>query len=548
MNYKRIAMVAFATIAFTAFGYAAKKAPAISGQVTCEGKPMSGVQVSDGVSIVKTDANGYYAIPTSDKYDGTVYITTPSGYVAYSIDGFQPGFWRLLNPDPAVSETHNFELKKEDQSKYSVIFVPDLHIKNETECRDLEAYESLALPKFKELYKKYSEEGPVYAFNLGDISHDLFWYEYGFPLPKVISYLKEKGWPMPTYSVSGNHDNDPSITGEDVDRRAAHIYRKTLGPAQYSVNIGNEHWIFMDNIEYHNIAGEGKKAPGVKGDRSYATRFTDRQLAWLKKDLESVQPGQSVKLVCHSPLLMNTKKTRMVFKDPDMKAADKAFENFDNVEIFSGHAHSLNYCLHEDYPRFVQYYGPAASGNMWTTSRYYQTMSTDGTQAGVFVNTYGKDGDDRQFYTYTNGQAPMRVYDLNKVGEFYRNSDMIKKQIELYPKRVNYGNPEFENGIMINYWLYRPDYVVEVIENGESLPVEKVNMEDPLWNISYYAPLGVALGKYKSGYEPQMAAHQYLAKAKTADAPVEIRVKDSKGKLVHAEIMHRPKAFNYDSK
>ena len=43
MNYKKFAMVAFATIAFTAFGNAAKKAPVISGQVTCDGKPVSGV-------------------------------------------------------------------------------------------------------------------------------------------------------------------------------------------------------------------------------------------------------------------------------------------------------------------------------------------------------------------------------------------------------------------------------------------------------------------------------------------------------------------------
>lgn len=544
------AMVAIATIAFSGFSFAAKKQPAISGQVICEGKPVVGVQVSDGTTVVVTDEKGNYVIPKSDKYDGTVYITTPSGYVALSNDGFQPGFWRTLNPDVNIAEIHNFELKKEDQSKYSVLFVPDLHIKNETECRDLEAYETLALPKFKELFKKYSEQGPVYAFNLGDISHDLFWYEYGFPLPKVIEYLKEKGWPMQTYSVSGNHDNDPAIIGEDVDRRAAWLYRKTLGPAQYSVNIGNEHWVFMDNIFYINNSGEGKKAPGVKGDRSYVSKFTPRQLEWLKKDLSYVAPNVNVKLVCHSPLLMNTRKAGLIFKPEDMKAADDAFSSFENVEIYSGHAHSLNYCLHEDYPRFVQYYGPAASGNMWTTSRYYQTMSTDGTQAGVFVNTYSKDGvNEREFYTYTNGQAPMRVYDLNEVGAYYRNDSIVRKELELYPKRPDYGDEKFKNCILINYWLYRPDYVIEVIENDQLLPVRKVtDLEDPLWNISYIAPNSVKLGKYKAGFEASKAAHQYLVKAMTADSPVEIRVKDRNGKLVHAEILHRPKAFNHGMK
>lgn len=524
----------------------AKQQPVIYGQVTADGKPIAGVQVSDGVSIVKTDANGNYAIQTSDKADGTVYITTPSGYMALSNDGFQPGFWRLLNAPAGIPEVHNFNLTQQNQDVYSVMYMPDLHLTNEDEKRDLHAFETLAYPVMQSLYDKYSKDGPVYCFNLGDISHDLFWYDYGFSLDKVIGYLKSKAWPFMTYSVSGNHDNDAAVTGENADSRAAWLYRKTLGPAQYSVNIGNDHWIFLDNIEYINVAGKGKKAKGVNGDRSYNHRFTPAQLAWLEKDLANVEPGQQVRVVCHAPLIMEIKKTGLVFNKEDMDKFDKLFANFDYVPIYSGHAHSLFMNKHKDYPRFMQYTGPAASGNMWTTSRYEQTLSTDGTQAGVFVGKFVKNKpDDRQFYTYTQGKSAMRTYDLNSVGDYYKNDSIVRKELSFFPKRTDFSDPKYKNCVLVNYWLYEPGQTVEFIEDGAPLDVTYASdVEDPLWNVIYYAPLTAKLGEYKSSYNQRTSAHLFMAKAKTSDRPIEIRVKNADGKLVRSEVMHRPKKFD----
>lgn len=540
-------MAATALVApLSVFAAKAKQQPAIYGQVTAAGKPVAGVAVSDGVNIVKTDANGNYAIQNSDKSDGTVYITTPSGYMAYSRDGFQPGFWQLLSEPVGTSEVHNFDLMPQNQDVYSVLYLPDLHITNEDEKRDIPAFEKLALPVIKSLYEKYSQDGPVYCFNLGDISHDIYWYDYGFTLDKVINYLKGKAWPFMTYSVSGNHDNDPSMIGENVDKRAAWLYRKTLGPSAYSVNIGNDHWIFLDNIEYINVEGKGKKAKGVNGDRSYNTKFTDAQLAWVEKDLENVEPGQQVRIVCHSPLLMESKKGGLVYKKEDMDKFDKVLSKFDYVPIYSGHAHSLTYCKHEDYPRFFQHIGPAASGNMWTTSRYDQTLSTDGTEAGVFVGKFVKNQpEDRQLYTYTQGQSAMRTYDLNAVGEYYKNDSIVRKELSFFPKRTDFSDPKFTNGILVNYWLYEPGQKVEFFEDGKPLEVSyATEVEDPLWNVIYYAPLTAELNQYKSSYGQRTSSHLFMAKAKTADRPIEIRVTDANGKLVRTQVMNRPKGFD----
>ena len=67
----------------------------IFGRVLCEGKPLAGVPVSDGVHIVKTDSLGKYAI-ASHKFQNTVFVITPSGYEPECKKRILPRFWALL--------------------------------------------------------------------------------------------------------------------------------------------------------------------------------------------------------------------------------------------------------------------------------------------------------------------------------------------------------------------------------------------------------------------------------------------------------------------
>ena len=52
----------------------------IKGKVTCEGKGIGGVMVTDGHICVQTDTSGKYSIPTLGD-SRFVYICTPSGYL-----------------------------------------------------------------------------------------------------------------------------------------------------------------------------------------------------------------------------------------------------------------------------------------------------------------------------------------------------------------------------------------------------------------------------------------------------------------------------------
>ena len=50
----------------------------VAGIVTCQGKPLEGVTVSDGALFTQTDSNGVYQL-RSLKYYGSVFVITPSG-------------------------------------------------------------------------------------------------------------------------------------------------------------------------------------------------------------------------------------------------------------------------------------------------------------------------------------------------------------------------------------------------------------------------------------------------------------------------------------
>ena len=92
-----IAATAIAQSTFTStLAAKAAKGATIYGVVECDGTPLEGVAVSDGYNIVKTDKKGVYNL-VSEKKNGTVFITIPSGYEAYTEgDDVVPQFWAHL--------------------------------------------------------------------------------------------------------------------------------------------------------------------------------------------------------------------------------------------------------------------------------------------------------------------------------------------------------------------------------------------------------------------------------------------------------------------
>lgn len=54
-----------------------------------------------------------------------------------------------------------------------------------------------------------------------------------------------------------------------------------MGPTYYSFDVGEVHYVMLDNTVYINTGG----TEGSMGKRNYHSYVTDQQLAWLRDDL-----------------------------------------------------------------------------------------------------------------------------------------------------------------------------------------------------------------------------------------------------------------------
>ena len=517
----------------------------VKGRVTSEGKPVAGVQVSDGRQIVLTDARGRYSMKT-DKADSIVFITTPSGYIADMKDPVRPGFWQLLTKKPCKTEVHDFQLVPQDQSRYSVIFITDCHLADDPSRNCLARFKDMVIPAVKREYQSAAANGPVYTMNLGDFSHDRYWYDFDFNEADAERFLVDAGYPTPVYTVTGNHDNDGAVAGlgESTDFVSAWNYRHTWGPACYSVNIGDDHWIFMDTVEYINDGEVDKRHKNINGKRNYRCRILDKDIEWLKSDLQYVRKDSRIFFCCHVPVFNDYFKSERL-EDGQAAILDEVFRDFPAVYVFSGHTHKHLNSSTGDFPRFKQFIFAATSGNMWNHPEGLQPIESDSSDHSINVlDCSAKEVEPR--YVNLSGVGKMlRAYDLNTVAEFYRTDPQCQIFHRLYPNRTWFADPKFENMVYVNYWGYAPGQKVEMFENGKALKVSQKDYDEPLFAITYITPgLKESSVASKSNVKNRRTSHTFVATATTSDTPVIFRVTDADGKVVCEEEIIRPKKFN----
>lgn len=95
----------------------AANARMVTGEVTCQGKGISKVIVTDGESFTMTSAGGKFSFDIDDNAE-FVYIVTPSGYVADWSNG-SPEFYRKARDN----DSFNFELTRTGDGKMNIIFL-----------------------------------------------------------------------------------------------------------------------------------------------------------------------------------------------------------------------------------------------------------------------------------------------------------------------------------------------------------------------------------------------------------------------------------------
>ena len=520
------------------------KGTTLTGVVKCDGKAISGVAVTDGEQIVYTNDRGVYNI-TSTKPYGLVYITTPSGYEPQMKDSVRPAFWAKTMEAANVKERHDFELKKVDDSTFSVLMFSDTHFCNDPKREDVKYFKELAMPAINRAAQDAG--GNLFAVNLGDVTWDRFWYATGLSIESVPQHLADNGFPMPFYCVNGNHDYDPAVPATDnPNTNAIKRYMDTFGPTFFSMNRGGVHFVMLDNIVYKNEVKENQKmAKGVVGSRNYDLYVDDAQMAWLAKDLQAVDKSTPLVICMHAPLFtINNDGERVYgFADGKSEALVELVKGFDSVKFFSGHSHRTVSYVHPEYPNIVEYNVTSIGGDLWTTpGKSGVNIGEDGADAGFYLCTFNGGEFSKRWYSTEGGSDyPFRAYDMNEVAKVYKASKELKYLCKLQKNQIDYSSPKYKNYVYVNCWTWESGCTLTATENGKVLNVEKTTDSDPLAAKVIFAKPNIFEKKKGSKKTNRLsrAANMFRFKTSSATAPVVITLTTPDGES-YTQTFNRP--------
>lgn len=514
----------------------------VYGTVSTADGPLAGVVVSDGTEVTTTDERGIYQL-ASDKHLGYVFVSVPAGYEAPS-EGVLPQFSRLLKGDASTAERADFTLTKVDgqQDRYKVLFLGDMHLAN----RNGDLAQFIDFTNDLNDYRARHAGERIYAITLGDMTWDLYWYSNNYSLYEYLSTINSLVKDLQIFHTMGNHDNDYKATS---DLAAESLYARSIAPTYYSFNIGQVHYVVLDDIDCDNYDGTTS--------RRYVKRVTTEQLNWLARDLEHVGKDTPLVVVTHAQIFYPS-ETEGFRLDHDAANTEQLFDILDgrSVHFVTGHTH-LNFNVTPDDEvtggrTLYEHNTGAICGSWWWSGKLTPGvhLSPDGTPGGYAV--WDVDGTRLQWLYKATGadeSYQFRTYDLNRVS--FSRADVpqmpaalekdFRKYMDAYPAQA-------DNRVLINIWNWNPSWTLTVTdEQGHHLEAE------PVWA---YDPLHIAALTVKRFNSPGLTSapnftterfpHFFVLTAPDADTDLTISVRDEFGHE-WTERMERPKAFSTDA-
>ena len=272
-----------------------------------------GVMVSDGLNVVTTNGDGRYALPLPSEADEaagiSIFITKPDGFEVPVDENNIPQFFYHHKPNGSPPNVRgesfrfggleptgplpwriNFPLiRSKKKLKFKIVVSGDTQTYSNNELgylRDTLARELAGMEDLEALII----EGDV----MGD---DLSLY----PRFKRVMSLANS----PQYYVPGNHDLDFDAPS---DEHSFDTFRREWGPAYYSFDIGDVHFVGLDDVKYPCTPEEDNQ-DGLHGScdnpdtsPTYNGMLTERQLQWLKNDLAHVPMNKLIVLNMHIPI------------------------------------------------------------------------------------------------------------------------------------------------------------------------------------------------------------------------------------------------------
>lgn len=229
-------------------------------------KKVAGVVISDGLNVVKTDAQGNFLLKGHPR-QRFIFVTTPSGY-KIPTGHFHPITTDSISYDFALIP---YEAGIDKQGNHKFVHISDTEIHN-----------TVGNEQWVENIRDYAANERVsFIVHTGDIC-------YAAGMKKHITLMNTNNMQVPVYYCIGNHDLVSGKYGEEM-------FENIYGPVYYSFESGNVHYIVT---------------PMPGGD--YRPGYTRQDVyAWLKNDLAHVKKGTPIIIFNHDIL---THSDRFIYK------------------------------------------------------------------------------------------------------------------------------------------------------------------------------------------------------------------------------------------
>ena len=514
----------------------------VFGLVSSEEGPVANVVVSDGTEVTVTDDKGIYELKSAKKW-GYVFISVPSGYEV-AAEGVFPQFYQTLKGAADVVEQKDFKLTKVDgQDRYKLFLLGDMHLANRTN----DAAQFTQFTTDLNAYMAQHSGQKMYALTLGDMTWDLYWYKNNYALPQYRETINRQVKNLQIYHTMGNHDND-FMTTSDYD--AAVKYVDCIGPTFYSFNIGQVHYVVMDNIDCSAYDGTDS--------RNYVKKLSNEQLKWLAKDLAYVDKSTPLIVAMHAQIYKPT-STGFAF-DHDSANTEALLAALDGYEVHfvTGHTHKVYNITPDDdvvKGRDIHEHNSGAICASWWWSGNLTPgvhVSIDGAPGGYAI--WDIDGTDFAWLYKSTGwpeEYQFRSYDLNNVSFSMDDVSNIPSNVLIqlaYKKYVNAYPENSDNEVLIKIWNWNSNWELSVVdERGKTLEYTPVWAYDPLHIAALSVPRFNNSGITSTpSFVTESATNFFKVKADDADVDLTITVKDEFGHT-WTEEMQRPKAFSTDA-
>lgn len=293
-------------------------------------KGLENVAVSNGIEVVLTDKNGKYSLPVYG--DNLIFVIKPQHYQTKLNSNFLPEFYYNFKPKGSptdfkykgVSPTGNlpksvdFPLyKNQENDDFQILVFGDPQPYN---LKEIDYFRRGIINEVKTNKKQ-----AILGISLGDLVGD----DLSLHKP-YIEAVKELG--LPWYNVIGNHDMNYEAK---EDKNSDETFEANFGPANYSFNYGNVHFVILDDILY----------PDPRDGKGYWGGFREDQLKFVENDLKLVDKNKLIVVSFHIQLKEENPGDAH-FREEDRNRLFSLLQPFENVLLMSAHTHKQSQIFH----------------------------------------------------------------------------------------------------------------------------------------------------------------------------------------------------------